>query len=177
MQPNGTSAYADTNMQVNLIAQNSGHLSYYSRSNTAGAGTFKVEMGYLKLTPSVSASSVCILRDTQSFGVINSDNITSPTTNADTRGFYISNRVNSTNQTFDKNGTQVVNSADASVAPTSAVMSFWIGGRNSPDNSAAINFTDRECSFASIGDGLTPTERTNFRTAVQAYQTTLNRQI
>jgi hypothetical protein len=38
-------------------------------------------------------------------------------------------------------------------------------------------YTDRECAFASIGDGLTDTEAANFYTAVQAYQTTLSRQV
>lgn len=178
MLPNGASAYADTNLQVNLITQNNGHLSYYSRSNTAGgAGTFKVEVGYLKITPSFAASSLAISRDGASFGIINSTGSATTTTNADTRGFYVANRLSSSVQTLDKNGSVVNTSNDTSVAPPSNVMSYWIGARNSPDNSGAINYSDRECSFSSLGDGLTPTERANFRTAVQAFQTTLNRQI
>jgi hypothetical protein len=176
--PNGTSAYADTNLKVDLIAQNSGHLSYYSRSNTAGGvGQFKVEMGYIKLTPSISASAIAISRDNASFGLIQSNNVATTTTNADTRGFYIANRSNSTVQTLDKNGSISNTSNDASVTPTPAVMSYWIGGRNSPDNAGIVNYTDRQCAFSSIGDGLNSTERTNFYTAVQAYQTTLSRQV
>jgi hypothetical protein len=176
--PNGASAYGDTNLQVNLITQNNGHLSYYSRSNTAGgAGTFKVEVGYLKITPSFAASSLAISRDASTFGIINSTGSATTTTNSDTRGFYVANRLTSTVQTLDKNGSVINTSNDTSVAPPSTVMSYWIGARNSPDNSGAINYSDRECSFSSLGDGLTPTERVNFRTAVQAYQTTLSRQV
>jgi hypothetical protein len=39
------------------------------------------------------------------------------------------------------------------------------------------NWSNRQYSFASIGDGLTDTEAANFYTAVQAFQTTLGRQV
>jgi hypothetical protein len=38
-------------------------------------------------------------------------------------------------------------------------------------------FSNREQAFASIGDGLTDTQASNFYTAVQAFQTTLSRQV
>ena len=38
-------------------------------------------------------------------------------------------------------------------------------------------FTTKQCTFASIGDGLTDTEAANFYTAVQAFQATLGRAI
>jgi len=38
-------------------------------------------------------------------------------------------------------------------------------------------FSNRECAFASIGNSFTDTEATNFYTAVQAFQTTLGRQV
>ena len=38
-------------------------------------------------------------------------------------------------------------------------------------------YSNRECAFASIGDGLTDTEASNFYTAVQTYQTALGRQV
>jgi hypothetical protein len=37
--------------------------------------------------------------------------------------------------------------------------------------------SNRECAFSSIGDGLTDTQASNFYTAVQAFQTTLSRQV
>ena len=43
--------------------------------------------------------------------------------------------------------------------------------------SAALTYSQRNICFATIGDGLTDTEAANLYTAVQAYQTTLNRQI
>jgi S-DNA-T family DNA segregation ATPase FtsK/SpoIIIE len=41
----------------------------------------------------------------------------------------------------------------------------------------AAQFSNYENAFASIGDGLTDTEASNFYTAVQAFQTTLGRQV
>jgi uncharacterized protein YmfQ (DUF2313 family) len=49
---------------------------------------------------------------------------------------------------------------------------YYIGC--APANS---NFQKVECALASIGDGLTDTEASNFYTAVQAFQTTLSRQV
>jgi hypothetical protein len=45
------------------------------------------------------------------------------------------------------------------------------------NNGSAGLFGNYECAFASIGDGLTDTESSNFYTAVQAFQTTLSRQV
>jgi phage-related protein len=42
---------------------------------------------------------------------------------------------------------------------------------------SAQSGTSRQYSFASIGDGLSPTEATNLNTAVQTFQTALNRQV
>jgi hypothetical protein len=45
------------------------------------------------------------------------------------------------------------------------------------NNGISAFYTTKECAFASIGDGLTDTEASNFYTAVQAFQTTLSRQV
>ena len=52
---------------------------------------------------------------------------------------------------------------------------YAIGSLN--DN-GVINYPSaKQCAFASIGDGLTDTEVGNLRTAVQAFQTTLSRNV
>ena len=50
MTPNGTSAYADTFLSTSVTGLNTGHLSYYSRTNTTITG---IEMGALKNTPKI----------------------------------------------------------------------------------------------------------------------------
>ncbi len=174
--PNGTTSYADTFLAGNVLAQNSGHLSYYSRSNTAGgAGVFKVEMGYVKLTPSVISTALILLRDNATIGAINTATLATTGQITNTQGFYIANRISATVNTLFKNGALQITSNDNSVAPST--INIWIGARNSPDNIAARNYTDRQCAFASIGSGLTEGEAKSFSTIVQTFQTKLGRQV
>jgi hypothetical protein len=44
-------------------------------------------------------------------------------------------------------------------------------------NGAPAFYTNKECAFSTIGDGLTDTQASNLYTAVQAFQTTLGRQV
>lgn len=176
MLPNGSTGYADTFLAGNVLGQNSGHLSYYSRSNTAGGlGVGKVEMGLLKLFPSPITSNLILLRDNQTIGTINGGSTTTIGQITNTQGFYIANRNSATSQTLFKNGVLQITSNDNSVTP--ATINYWIGARNSPDNLFAINYTDRQCAFASIGDGLTNAEARAFYQIVQTYQTKLGRQV
>lgn len=63
----------------------------------------------------------------------------------------------------------------AAATGSKATDSIFIGASNS--GGSASYATDRTCAFASIGDGLNSTEAGNLYTAVQAYQTTLGRQV
>ena len=53
----------------------------------------------------------------------------------------------------------------------------WIGAWNNIANPVLLYYSTKQCAFASIGDGLTDTEAANFYTAVNAFQTTLSRQV
>jgi hypothetical protein len=175
--PNGVNSYADTFLAGNVNTQNSSHLSYYSRSNTAGGvGVFKVDMGYLKLTPTGINNVLILKRDNLSAGLINTaTSLTSTTALTNTQGFYLANRTTSILNRLWKNGVVVNSSADVSVAPST--ISNYIGARNSPDNLGVRNFTDRQCAFSTIGSGLTDGEAAALYTSVQAFQTTLSRQV
>jgi hypothetical protein len=52
---------------------------------------------------------------------------------------------------------------------------FYLGARNS--SSTAQFFNVHQLAFSFIGDGLSDTEAGNLYTAVQAFQTTLGRQV
>ena len=88
-------------------------------------------------------------------------------------GLYQSNRIISTEQTIWKNGVKKVTGALSSNTPMN--LNIYIGAYN--NNGSASNFSSKQCAFASIGDGLTDTQASNFYTAVQAFQTTLSRQV
>lgn len=174
-QPNGINGYADTFVAGNVIAQNSGHLSYYSRSNTAGgSGVYKVEMGYLKLTP-VITNVIIVKRDTISVGSISAGTTTTTSSITNTTGFYLANRVSAASDSFWKNGAIIISGANVSVAPST--INNWIGARNSADNPGANNYTDRQCAFASIGSGFTNAEILDYYTIIQTFQTALGRNV
>lgn len=165
--PNGTNAYADTFLNANTALTNtSNHLSFYSRTSTVGV---VVEIGcanpntanFFQLRPAVSfvAGGVVVLGFTS-------------TGNA--QGFWLGSKENSALRKAFKNG---ILEATSTVVNTTAYQSLnvFIGARN--DNGIPALFSNKECAFASIGDGLTTTEAANYYTAVQAFQTTLGRQV
>jgi len=173
MLPNGTNGYADTFLAGNVLSRNSTHLSYYSRSNTAGGtGITKVEMGYAAL--GVVSCNLIIKRLNVTFaGAINTLTFNGQTTSlTDTRGFFIGNRNSATVHSLYRNGELFISGNDNSVNPTSA-LTIWIGARNQ----GPTNYTDRQCAFASIGDGLTEEEARAFSAIVQAYQQKLGRAV
>jgi hypothetical protein len=52
---------------------------------------------------------------------------------------------------------------------------YYIGARNF--NNSGNGFSNKECAFSSMGDGLTDDNADKLHNAVQAFQTTLSRQV
>lgn len=168
--PNGTSAYMDTTLIPNTsLTTSSGHFSFYSRSNVANSSEY--EMG---TTNNVSSGPWNALIVKFSNGLFYSayGQYNATFANLDSRGFYIVNRNSITNTTGFKNNTKVINTIQTAGLSTRPM---YIGAENA--NGTAASFSTKQCAFASIGDGLTDTEASNFYTAVQAFQTTLSRQV
>lgn len=167
--PNGTNGYADTFLANNLMPQTDIHIAYYSRSNSAAAN--RVIIG----SHTGSAQGTFIYPRTGAGNIFsrvnNSDFINVP--NANSQGLYIATKNPSTPTNIEvyKNTTQYLNtSASATNHISSTIQLFRFGD-------FAGDYSDHECAFASIGSGLTQSEATNYYTAVQAFQTTLGRQV
>jgi hypothetical protein len=88
-------------------------------------------------------------------------------------GFYIGNRPSSGTKNFWKNG--VKTNTQNTTATTRPSSSIYLLANNSAGTTSEPSL--KQCAFSSIGDGLTDTEAANLYTAVQAFQTTLNRQV
>lgn len=171
--PNGTTAYADTKLvPSSVLNANRTHVAYYSRTNAAGPmadfGAFGSSLyenniyAYIKYT------------DGKTYFRINRG--ASPESNiaiADSRLFYLLNRnlfyqedlfTNTTKNSFYYNS--------SGLSPYSiylaAINNFGTG---------AVEYSSRETAFASIGEGLTDGEALAFYNAVQAFNTTLARNI
>jgi hypothetical protein len=114
-------------------------------------------------------------------GIFGSDNYANwgparvSVSNSDSRGFYISTRTAINSHKAFKNGPQYgatnINDPGSMAALTNNI---FIGATN---NGSPTFYSSKQVAFASIGDGLTDTESTNYYTAVQTFQTTLGRQV
>jgi hypothetical protein len=168
VQFGGVNGYANTflNSSVNLTNSNN-HFSVYSRTSSVVATT--VEMGCAN-TGAVNFNHLRVAVNYLA-GHITSTNFTS-TTNA--QGFWLGNKVANNDRRVYKNSTKEATNTtvDSTTLPN---FNVFIGARN--DNGTAAVYSDKQCAFASIGDGLTDTEAANFYTAVQTFQTALNRNV
>ena len=166
--PNGTNAYADTkfNASTDLTSTspygtNVG-ISYYSRTNSNGT---EVEMGSdVNLLMEIRTAGTTYARAGQA-GV-------NSFSDANSLGFYDANRLNNTTEQVYKNG---VLKNTSTISVTSYInRNVFLGAFN---QGTPTFYTTKECSFARIGDGLSDTEASNLYTAIQAFQTTLSRQV
>lgn len=168
--PNGVNTIADTFIIPSAaLTLNSQHISYYSRTNS---NLTHVEMGC-----NVAGSPPNTLLEIRTSGItyvsIAAGTYTTYT-DANSLGFYTGSRTASNVIKLFKNNSNVATGATASTSnPTTNII---IGALN--QGTAGYNYrTTKECAFASIGDGLTDAEALNYYTIVQAFQTTLGRQV
>ena len=168
MTPNGAT-HADTALNANVLNIYSTHISYYSRTNRDtnsnscmgswwSGGLSIIYARYLDslyTTINQSGSSYAIQSVTNSIGLL-----TGSRTGASLQQGY-------------KNTTSVSNTG-ASSAP--GAYSYKIGA-TVQSNGTTWSYDTLQCAFASIGDGLTDADVSNLYTAVQTYQTTLNRNV
>jgi hypothetical protein len=151
------------------MSDSSAHVSIYSRTNLAAN---QCDIGY---SPGGSPALNVLIRwsdgtfynDMYDYG---SNRV--QVANTDSRGFYISNRQNTTALKSFKNGVQVGTTNTTPVTGRASLTGqLVLGGRNDG------YYSTKEYAFMSIGDGLSNTESLAYYTAVQKYQTTLGRQV
>ena len=166
--PNGTTGYADTKLVPSVLSANSQHLSYYSRTQVIG--------GQIEIGANNSANNNFLgiyynptsgLRTSLASGT--RTNIAIPSTN--TQGFFMSNRPSNTYINVWKNNSKLTTDNVASTGNDNVAL--YVGAVHG----TTLQYSTKESAFASIGDGLTDTEATNFYNSVQKFQTTLGRQI
>jgi hypothetical protein len=169
--PNGTNAYAETNMAANTFASSNVHQSFYSRTNANGL--------HFDLGASNTGSNQIISLYTRYIGNILADignYLTSRITVAtgDSLGYYVQSRTSSTLFKLYKNnvnvGTSTANDTANLPSEKFAIAGVFISG-------TWIQLSIRQCAFVTIGDGLTDTDATALYNIVQRFQTSLGRQV
>ena len=158
---NGTSAYMGTGMSASgQLSTSSAHMSSYN--NTTPSGGVMLGNGNLSC---FLQYSVAILYG----GLANTTFINSPA--SQTASFIMVNRPSSSTLKIIRNNTIVLSNTSntgTSYQSTNIDMARYGSGGF---------YESSRFAFASIGDGLTDTQASNFYTAVQAFQTTLSRQV
>jgi hypothetical protein len=172
IQGNGTNAYADTfyvpNAECDSL-QNS--MSFYSRTQSNLGNPYEI-FSANNSGNNIRAYGLLVRFNTnQSFYANGAYNLF--VSNSDSRGFFQA-FTDLTNQILFRNSSQI-----GSIAiPNNLISGFslYIGGSNGAGT--AGQFSNKQCAFASMGGTkLTTTEAANYYTAVQAFQTTLGRQV
>ena len=152
------------------LSTTSAHFTTYLRTNSTGAtcdiGSYlsNARMILYSRYPS-SETYATISNSGYPIGV--------PFSTTDSTGFWQTIRENNTNTKIFQN---TIKKADGAVAfSTLPNVPFYIGAVN--NTSVASLFSNRQTSFSTIGNGLTDTEAANLYTRVQAFQTSLSRQV
>jgi hypothetical protein len=165
--PNATNAYADTKLNFSTDLPPASPygsdlgVNYYSRTNTNAT---EVEMGVNSdLLIEIRTSGTSYLRS--GLGLISF-------ADSDSLGLYSINRLNNTEQKGYKNG--VLKGTAFTGVGTYVNYNILIGAWGGATPSY---YSSKECAFASIGNGLDVTETANLYTAIQAFQTTLGRNV
>jgi len=167
--PNGTSAYMDTNCNDNNFSQNSSSLGVYSRTNAA-INTYDFGI----YNTSLSQGTFMKLLQNSNFGGGIQSSTELVFANSDSRGFFQLAKNGSTTMLGYKNGSQVISGTLTTLSATNTT-SFL--GKLNNGGTPAFGYSNKQYSFAYLGDGLSGTDMSNFYTAVQAFQTTLSRQV
>ena len=171
--PNGTNSWAETFFYNNSwTTKDNAHMSYYSRNNVGGT---QVEIGLYEGATANNNALATRYNDQATYGFSTNGNSGAlNVANTDGRGFYTANR----------NAVNVLNGWKNGIKHGEIASTSYMGNGSLSYPIAAYNNTglkmlisSKECALASIGDGLTDTEAANYYTAVQAFQTTLGRNV
>ena len=171
-KPNGTTGWATTyfNPTTQLLTQSSNHLSTYLRTNIDELSVDMGSFSYLGLGYDIESRWANVL---YSFNGIQNDYVSFA--NTDSRGLFINTRTGNDVHKILINGViRGTNTNNFLLLPNTNIA---LATRYNVSTGLPQTYSSKEQAFASIGDGLSDTEAANFYTAVQAYQTILNRQV
>jgi hypothetical protein len=168
--PNGTNAYADTRLATNVLTSNSNHLSVYVRTaqstNAVPIGSFNLAgtlLFQLNISTGVGLAYYTGGLTTQLLSAL-----------ANSLGFFTgTTRANNDRKTF-RNAVQQASLTTAINTNYNSLFNY-LGARN--QDNVANQYSGQQLAFASIGSGLSDAEASALYTSVQAFNTTLSRQV
>jgi hypothetical protein len=170
---NGTNGFMTTNFApASNLTLSSGHDSVYLRTNLpissqVAFGVEQIANQRMVLYPyAFNIGWISDLYDNATSRLISS---TGPST-----GFVLGSRASASSHKLFRNAVQLAASTLATTG-TLPTLNYYLGGYNV--NGSGNFYSTNEIAFFSLGDGLSDTQSNNYYTAVQAFQTTLSRQV
>ena len=173
-EANGSNAYADTKLNpISVLTTYNSHSSIYQRKQSTGGFDLGVTNSYtyskeFLLATGRSGQEISALYD---YGNANAQIVLST---SDGRKFLQNSITSTTSHKLYRNGSVVGTNTNTNNTEPHNV-NIYIGAVNGAV--APVEYASSQYAFASLGDGLNDTESSNLYTAVQAFQTTLGRQI
>ncbi len=167
--PNGTNGYADTYLvpSTNLVTNN--HVSIYLNTLfTTGSSPYNIG-SYNSTTQALAIRAMGTIDNnsrTYNYRLLDVAN-----TSGNSAGFWLNNIISSNHRQLRNN----VLRSSATKQGTVPTLKVYLGALNI--NGVASLFSNQSIALSTIGDNLTATEEGNLYTAVQAFQTTLSRQV
>jgi len=173
--PNGTNAYANTGfIPTNISGTDNGHMSYYSRTNSQGL--YEIVMG--SSSSGLAPYSYMQIRDNgnRSLCVMGVSETNQPVAFGitDSTGLFMGNFQSNTLRQLIKNKT-VLNTNTVNLTIGKSTSPLFLGSNN--NNGTGSNFTNKECAFSSVGNGMSNVEQELFYDIVQQFQTILGRNV
>jgi hypothetical protein len=163
---NGSSTYFDTTLNLNIMNSiNDISYGYYCRTNSLSIGSFG--WGFGGATSPINEFYIRYT-DGNKYGYL-FDGGNDGGAVSDCRGLNAMSRIATTTKYIQLNSSISTFSSSSSGSLTSKNFVFGRGAQASAEN--------RENAFGFVADGLTTTNLSNLYTAVQAFQTTLSRQV
>jgi hypothetical protein len=173
MQPNGGNGYADTFFNTNSnLSLTSAHLGIYVRNNSNFVSGY--DLANSSNSGMTTDPTYLIARypsDLAYLGIAD----TSYFTNAlslDSRGFWLGATNGSRAQILYRNGSSF---ATGTGSGSFANNNLYLGAANG--NGTAGFYSDKEFALATLGEGLSDTNASDYYNLVQTFQTTLGRNV
>ena len=171
--PNGTNAYADT--YFNVLNNTTGYSQHYCMySRTQNASINGMQMGAFDGTSETTLYQYYNIISVKGGSCYLYPNTAVTINNNNTRGLQIISRTANNVLKLFFNGSLLATNTNTETL-TRPNRTMYLGASNW--SSGATQYSPHEHAFASIGDGLTDTDATNYYNLVQTFQTTLGRQV
>lgn len=170
---NGTNTRGNTQISPSThLVQDDTHISIYARSTLGTVTNANVDVGN-RPSGNFTLATYYAFRFILSDMYSNVSRITtnySGTTSEEGLGYFVFQRTSPTSHTVYKNA--VLRGTNTNSGGTLPSAQMWIGA-----NGQISEWSDREYSLISFGQGFTSSEITTLNTIVQRFQTTLGRQV